>query len=252
MKLFIINLTFLAIASSCGSFNKNKDALNIAVAANMKAPMDSIVKVFKQNTGITCKIYSNSSGTINTQVEQGAPYDIFISANTIYPENLFRKKIAESPVLYASGRLTLVSHKSFKSNKIENILKSNDIKKIAIAFPEQAPYGKAAIEVLTNLNLNKSLKKKIVYGESISQVNQLFVTNSVDAAFTSYSFLNTYSEECYNLNINSNLHSEIKQSAVCLIKKNKMKLKKQKEFITFLVSQKCQDILKYYGYQNIK
>ena len=246
------NLMFFFIVALCTLLScRNDEAgneLNIAVAANMKTPMDSIVSVFEDKSRIKCNLYSNSSGTLNVQIIQGAPYDIFFSANQVYPVKLFEKGIAKAPILYGKGSLVLVSHSNMDNQNLATLLESDEINKIAVAFEESAPYGLAGMETLESLNLKTDLIDKIVIGESVGQVNQLFVSNAVDAAFTSFSFIKSYSEPFYYSKVNDTLYSPILQSAAVISTKNSKKTMIQEKFISFLRTNECKAILNYYGY----
>ena len=224
---------------------QEKDELHIAVAANMQFAMDSIAKVFEEKSGIATSISTNSTGMLTAQIKQGAPYDLLIAANMYYPEKLIQDGLASSASIYAYGRIVLVFNKSKHFESLNNALLGNRTKRIAIASPEVAPYGTAAVEFLNNTNLLPSIKKKLIYGESIGQVNQYLVSNATDVAFTSYSFLCNYKQQFNYLAIDSNSYSPIEQGAVIL---KGSKEKEAKLFLEFLFSEQCKEILHYFGY----
>ncbi len=247
MKLLVITLLSVSLFS-CSDLAVEKQKLNIAVAANMKVAMDSIVQVFSAKTGVECKLYTNASGTLCSQIEQGAPYGVFVSADHGYPKYLFEKGIVAQPEVYGLGTLVLVAHPEIKMNALNQTLLSPEVKKIAIAFPDNAPYGKAGDEVLTNLGVRQDLEEKVVIGESIGQVNQLFASNAVDVAFTSYSFVKSYHKPLNYIVIDKKMYSEIEQSAAPIISEGNHTKVSREKFMNFLATEECQNILDFYGY----
>ena len=144
-------LFFLLLATlwSCQS-DDDSQALKIATAANFQYTIEEIVEVFEDQHQIKCEIIIASSGKLTAQIQEGAPYDIFISADMKYPNLLFKDSIAEQlPLKYANGKLVLWTN---QPNKIADfsMLSKKEIKHIAIANPSIAPYGKASKVVLEN------------------------------------------------------------------------------------------------------
>ncbi|MCT4581474.1 MAG: molybdate ABC transporter substrate-binding protein [Flavobacteriales bacterium] len=251
MKLLFITLLSVSLFS-CSNLVSEQQKLNIAVAANMKVAMDSIVPIFNAKTGINCQLYTNASGTLCSQIEQGAPYGIFVSADNSYPRYLFEKGLANKPKVYGLGTLVLVLRPEVNIQALDQTLLSSEVKKIALAFPDNAPYGKAGEEVLINLGLKERLQSKVVIGESVGQVNQLFASNAVDAAFTSYSFLKSYQKPVNYIEIEQSLYSEIRQSAVSIISENNEAENSRDKFMNFLTTNECLRILDFYGYRQHK
>lgn len=182
------------ICTSCGDLSKNQtvsrsalDKLTIAVAANMQFAMDSLVASFSKLTGNECEVTISSSGKLTAQILQGAPFDIFVSANMKYPNEVLKNnKAVGPPKVYALGKLVLWTMRKDINPAIE-VLTDSDIQHIALANPETAPYGDAARQVLQNINLYQSVSDKLVYGESIAQTNQFIMTQSADIGFTAMS-----------------------------------------------------------------
>ena len=145
--------------------------INIAVAANVSYAIDDLKKEFnKQYPDIKVKVILGSSGKLTAQISHGAPYMLFMSANMKYPKALYEKNIAVTkPIIYAKGSLAILSNKQRSFRKGITLLKSALVKRIAIANPKTAPYGVATFEALKNANILNDIKKKIIYGESISQ-----------------------------------------------------------------------------------
>ena len=183
----LIILIFLCINWNC---NRSKDQiLTIAVASNMQFAIQEITKAFTEESGIPCQTIISSSGKLTAQIKEGAPYDIFVSANMKYPNSLYDENLTTSrPKIYAFGKLVLWS----KNKEIEpstNILTDKNIKHIALANPKNAPYGKAAIETLEHFDIYKKVEKKLIYGESIAQTNQFITTQAAQIGFTALSII---------------------------------------------------------------
>jgi molybdate transport system substrate-binding protein len=178
MKKF--SLTFyILLLSTVVSFAQNK--LTVAAAANVQFVMAELVKDFESTTGIKTDIILGSSGKLTAQIKEGAPYDIFVSADMKYPEELYKSGFATgSPKVYANGLLVLWTIQTdSKPDADLKILTSNAIKKIAIANPATAPYGEASVEAMNYYKVYDQVKDKLIYGESISQTNQYIITKSL-------------------------------------------------------------------------
>lgn len=228
---------------------KSNDRLKIAVAANFQYAIEEIVDAFEKETGIEADIIIGSSGKLTAQIMEGAPYDIFISADIKYPNQLFENLVAEQePIIYAQGQLVLWTIKGGNTLKL-NSIEAPETRHIALANPKTAPYGKAAFQVLENTNLFKSIENKIVYGESISQTNQFIVSGAASHGFTSLSTV--LSSEINGLgkwiSIPQNLYDPIQQGVISLNAGGASKSNKER-FIDFLTGNKAKPILKKYGY----
>ena len=143
MKYKIITLLFSILLFGCES----QSSLKIATSANMQFALEEIVVEFEKLNDIKVELIISSTGTLTSQIEQGAPYDIFVAANMIYPNYLHQKNFTTAPPkIYAYGQLILWTLNDFEPDL--NSLKSESISKIAIPNPETAPYGMAGVEVL--------------------------------------------------------------------------------------------------------
>lgn len=240
---FVISLFLL----SCGSPTE-KDTIKIACAANMQYAMDSIAVLFEKETAVHCEITSGSSGMLATQIENGAPYHFFISADMNYPQAIYEKGNGEEPFSYAKGRLIFVMPKNATHKMIEEALMNPDLKRIGIADPRLAPYGIAADQFLRQTNIYNDVSPRLVVGESIGQINQYLTTGAVDAAFTSYTFRVEHENDFAFLEVDPATFEPIKQGAIVLkkgVNENKEATEKLKNFLT---SPKCKLVLTYFGY----
>jgi molybdate transport system substrate-binding protein len=174
-----------------------------------------------------------------------------MSANMKYPKALFRDKIAiTKPVVYAQGALALLSVKKQDFSKGIKILVDENIKKIAMANPKTAPYGVAAKEMLENIGIYKELKKKFVYGESISQtVTYAIIAADIGIIAKSSLFsskMGKYIENKNWVSLDTTFYTPIKQGIVIL--KNGIDNLGYRAFYDFMLSKKAKEILKKYGY----
>ncbi|NJB72568.1 molybdate transport system substrate-binding protein [Saonia flava] len=242
IKISFLLLFFLIL--NCKEDKSN--TLTIATASNMQYAMKELTRSFKEQTGTECVIIVGSSGKLTAQIMEKAPYDVFVSADIKYPNELYKKGFAESkPSIYALGKLVLWSttHKNPNLDSLTN----NSIKNIAIANPKTAPYGLAAVEVLKEMKLYGKVEDKLVYGESISQTNQFILSGAADMGFTAKSVVLSpnLKEKGYWVPINIS-YEPISQGIVLL--KNSSLKKESKQFYDFLFSKKAQETLEKYGY----
>ncbi len=242
--------TILILTLFCISLFAQK--INIAVAANVSYAINDLIKQFnKSNPNTKVIVTLGSSGKLTAQIKNGAPYDIFMSANMKYPNSLFEDKIAiTKPIVYAHGSLALLTGKNLDLSKELELLKDKKIKKIAIANPKTAPYGKATVQALKNANIYDLIYKKFVYGESISQT-VTYATRATDIGFIAKSSLysskmKAYKKNIHWIDIDSSLYTPINQGIVIL--KKASKIQEAKDFYEFILSQKAKNIFKEYGY----
>ena len=188
---------FLIILSSCQR-HSNSEKLTIAVAANARFALDSLTKRFAQIYPVKVDIVSTSSGKLAAQIREGAPYDLFFSADSNYVHFLLESGMAIQPIQqYAFGKLVLVSAIDFKSQTWDSFL-LNFSGKIAIANPKLAPYGQLTQKLLRSEGILTTIEPKLVMGESIAQVNQLLLSEAVPIGFTSRSTMSLPAFEAFH------------------------------------------------------
>ncbi len=159
---------------------KGAEKLSIAAAADLKFAMDQIVTSFKDaNPGAEVDVIYGSSGNFNAQIQEGAPYDLFFSADIAFPRELAKNGFASTEVRpYALGRIVLWSAIADATRMTLASLTDPKITHIAIANPKHAPYGKRAEEALRASGLWEKVESKLVYGENIAQTAQLVQTGN--------------------------------------------------------------------------
>ncbi len=224
-------------------------ALKVAVAANLQSVILVLQKDFKQKTGVEIEPIVGSSGNLVVQMHNGAPFDVFLSADMSFPKKLYDDGLTlNTPVVYAWGSLIICSTQDLGFENWERILMTARIKKIAIANPTIAPYGLAAEEALQHKGIYTDIKNKLVTGESISQVNTYITTGVVEVGFTTQSLVNDPANKIkmYWKAINPKLYSPIEQGMVVL-KSTANKLNAEK-FYKYIQSADAKKILTEYGY----
>lgn len=223
----------------------------VAVASNFSTPMKAIIDVFQYKTGHSVDVIIGSSGKIYSQIINGAPFDVFLSADSHKPEKLESAgfTVSGSRFIYASGRLMLWSASENHVRNNDDLLKSARFKKIAIANPRHAPYGVAAKQVLTKYGLWPSIERSTVMGENISQTYQFVFSGNVELGFVALSqvSLNGQLKSGSGWIIPSDFHQPIHQQAVLLRRAKGNAAAKQ--LLGFLKSDSARKIMQSYGYR---
>ena len=224
----------------------------MAVAANVSNAIDALKKEFvKEYPDVSVRITIGGSGKLTAQVKHGAPYDIFMSANMSYPEALFTDKLAlNRPIVYAQGGLACLSVKPRDFSRGITTVLDAKIKKIAIANPKTAPYGKATIEALKSADVLQHIQMKFVYGESIAQTLS-FTMLAADLGFIASSSLYSpklahYKKGVHWVEIDPKLYTPIEQGIVIL--KHAAKNSDALAFYKFILGKKAQKIFQDFGY----
>lgn len=241
-------LLLLAITIiSCHTEHKNK--LVIATSSNMQFAMEELMEAFTSETSIPCAIILNSSGKLTAQINEGAPFDIFFSADLKFAAELFDSGLTtSSPKIYAYGSLVLWSWSDGITPSIE-LLATDRIKRIAIANPKTAPYGQASMSFLKNHKLLEEINDKIVFGESISQTNQFVISKAAEIGITAKSVVMAPALKNRGkwIDLGKEDYDPIPQSVI-IIKREGGNLSWAEEFERFVFSNKGKNILEGYGY----
>jgi len=166
--------------------------LTIAAASNLTGVFQTIGPQFEQAAGIHAVFSFGSTATLTQQIENGAPFDVFAAADTEHVDQLEKKSlfVANSRAVYATGILALWIPPGSRAAiaRIEDLAHA-DVKTIAVAKPELAPYGEATIETLKSLGLLANVQSKVVYADNIGMARQYGTSGNADAVFTAYSLV---------------------------------------------------------------
>jgi molybdate transport system substrate-binding protein len=165
--------TLVPLILTFALFPARADEVQVAVAANFSAPMKQIAAVFEQDTGHKVLVSSGSTGKLYEQIKNGAPFQVFLSADDKTPAMLDSENltVAGTRFTYAIGKLVLWSAKPGFVDAKGEILRQGAFQHLAVANPKLAPYGAAAVETMTKLGVLAAIEPKLVQGENISQAH---------------------------------------------------------------------------------
>jgi molybdate transport system substrate-binding protein len=245
LKLAALATAFVALVTSLTA-QAQAAQTRVAVAANFTEPAKEIAALFKQKTGHEAVLIFGASGAFFAQITNGAPFEVFLSADTERPKAAVDGGFAlpDSLFTYAIGKLVLWSRMIDVTNG-EAALKAGNFSKLSIANPVAAPYGTAAIETMQALGVYDALKPKIVQGNSIAQAFQFIDTRNAEVGFVALSQL-------YGLTagtrweVPQNLYPPIRQDAVLL--KTGADSEASKAFLAFLKGPEARAIIERFGY----
>ncbi len=249
MYLKFILLGLLLIFTVCVT----ADSPVIAVASNLTAPLTQIAKEFETNTGTTLRLTFGSSGTLARQIIQGAPFELFISANADFVELLFHEGVisssgwafAEGPIgLFIPNESTLYAGASLAS--VITALKYSDYRKLVLANPKLAPYGAAAVRALQSGGIWVIEQDRMLLAEDVSQVVPYALSGNVDIAVIPFSFMQQENMKDRGIYIPfpDTWYKPVTQYVVLLDTASDV----TREFEQFLGSDRAQAILRDYGY----
>lgn len=248
-----MTIRILTLLATCFFFSGAAFAqvATVAVAANMKDAFAEIVTAFRSTGRPEMKVVYGSSGNFTTQIMNGAPFNLFIAADEHFPLELFKNgKTVDEGAVYAIGKLALVAKTSSGIRLLDGraeiakaIVRAN---KVAIAKPELAPYGKAAVEFLKAEGLWDLAKDKFVYGDNIGVATTYVVTGAADIGFTAFSLAKSpeVAKETSFLLLNGKLYDPIKQRMVLI----KGAPSEAVDLYRFMQGSQAKTILQKYGY----
>ena len=227
--------------------------LRVALAANVSYAMPELIAAFRKHHPDTqVQTTVSGSGKLAAQIRNGAPYDLFLSANMAYPQALHAAGVATgAPRVYAQGALALLSDSPRDLTRGLRVLSDPAIAHIAVANPRTAPYGKAAFEALTSAKLLEALRPKFVYGESIAQT-VAYTIHGADIGIIAKSALYAPQMRRYKagsnwVDVDASLYRPIDQGMVVL--KASKNMAEAKALYDFLLSDEARAIFTRYGYR---
>ena len=249
LRLLCLLCLFVALLTACRSSPPVKEpvTLTVSAAADLTPAFEELGKLFTNDTGIKVTFNFGSTGQLTQQIEQGAPVDLLAAANVTFIEELERQNLIlpETKALYAQGRITLWTRNDspLKLDRIEDLAKP-EVRRIAIANPEHAPYGEAARQALQSAAIWESVSSRLVFGENISQTLQYAETGNVDAAIVALS-LSVNSKGRWVL-ISDKLHQPLNQ-ALAVIRSTRHEAEARR-FASFINSPQGRPIMRKYGF----
>jgi molybdate transport system substrate-binding protein len=249
-KLWSLGIVLLCLFATNAFAEATEQKITVAAAADLKFAMDEIISTFTQtNKNAKIDVTYGASGKLKTQIEQGAPFDLFFSADIIYPQDLEKKGLTASKVKpYAFGRIVLWSGVLDATKMTLDSLTDEKITKIAIANPKSAPYGKRAEEALRAAGLWDKVEPKLVYGENIAQTAQFVQSGNAQVGVLALSLAvnqELASKGGYYL-IPDKLHSPLEQGHVLLKRAENNPL--AKKFAEYMEGKEARAIMEKYGF----
>lgn len=228
----------------------------IAAAATLRYALDEISPQFTKATGHSLRVAYGSSGNFYSQIKQGAPFDVFLSADMVFPQKLVDEKLAASPALpYAEGRLVLLLPRESRLKPdgtladLAAALKDGRLSKLAIANPTVAPYGMRAQEALMHANLWVTAKPRLVMGENIGQATQFVASGAAQAGLVALSLALApeLAERTQYALLPREWHQPLVQGMVLIRPDNPA----AKAFSDFMNTAPARAVLKKYGYDEV-
>ncbi len=219
--------------------------LRVAAAADLEPVLPHIVAGFEKSSGIQVEATYQASAALTTQIQNGAPFDLFLSADMAYPKRLISDGLADAagsadsstPINYANGTLVLWARKdsSLPAPSLD-LLRSHALRQLAVANPDRAPYGRAAVAALTSLKLYDALRPRLVTAENIAQTAQFVDSGNADAGLISLTSALTprLSSSGRYFVIPRDLYPPIQQGAVIVSKTTKRP--EAHKFLDYLLS----------------
>ncbi|HXM90553.1 MAG TPA: molybdate ABC transporter substrate-binding protein [Candidatus Dormibacteraeota bacterium] len=247
MKHIILLLAVL-LTSTCA----RAQAVKVAAAADLKFAMAELAAQFEKQSGTKLDVTYGSSGNFLTQIQNGAPFDLFFSADSEYPKKLEAAGLAEPGTLreYAVGRIVIWTPGDSEINAAKDAWKcllDQRVKKIAIANPEHAPYGRAALAAMKKAGIYEQLKDKLVYGENISQAAEFVQSGNAQAGIVALSLaISPAMKNGNRWEVPADSYPPIKQ-AVVLLKASKNK-DAARRFLEFVSGPQGREILQRFGF----
>ena len=241
----------LLAALFAGSYARAQ-AVNVAAAADLKFAMAELAAQFEKASGAKLDVTYGSSGNFLTQIENGAPFDLFFSADSEYPKKLEAAGLAEPGTLreYAVGRIVIWTPSDNEINAAIDGWKrllAQRVKKIAIANPEHAPYGRAAVAAIKKAGIYEQVKDKLIYGENISQAAEFVQSGNAQAGIVALSLaLSPAMKNGNRWEIPADSYPPIKQ-AVIVLKASKNK-DASRRFMEFVGGPQGREILQRFGF----
>lgn len=246
-----IKCVFTAILLVLTAATAQAEKITVAAAADLKFAMDEVATAFrKAHPGEEVEIIYGSSGKAHTQIQQGAPYDLYFSADIAFPNELIEQGLAASSKVtpYALGRIVLWSANMDASTMTLASLADPRIAHVATANPKHAPYGKRAEEALRAAKLWDTVEPKMIYGENITQAAQFVQTGNAEVGVIALSLAvspELSSKGGYYL-IPDNLHEPLEQGFIILKRAQNNPLARQ--FADYMNSPQARAVMTKYGF----
>ncbi len=247
--LLVVALAASGQTSSPSPVAAKGAVLRIAAASDLRFALDEMLNGFKAaNPGLKVDAVYGSSGNFFAQIREGAPFDVFLSADSEYARRLAGEGFSETPFPYAIGRLALVVRKEtgLDPKGFGDLLKSPTIRRIAIANPAHAPYGRAAEAALRTWKVYDAVRVKLVFGDSVSQAAQFMDTGAAQAGLIALSLARAKASDLAFAEVPEGVHPPLNQSGVIL--KRTTSIDVARAFQKFLMGASGRAVLSRHGF----
>lgn len=244
--IFFIIISLISSGCTNNQSQDNEIELNVAAASDLTVAFTEVGQLFEAETGVKLVFSFGSTGQLADQIEHGAPFDIFAAANIQFVDNLRQKEliIPDTQTTYAFGRiaLTTMSDSPLEVSTLDD-LRNPEVRKIAIANPDHAPYGLAAKQALQTAGLWDELEEKMVFGRNISDTLTFIETGNAETGIIALSLVN---EDVTFQLIDDDLHEPLEQSITVINRTNHEQ--EARKFIEFIIGPIGKPIMESYGF----
>src|SRR5438270_10797352 len=244
---------FLVALLAAGGCVRHAEELNVAAASDLSFAMKELAANYEKQTGTVVKVTLGSSGNFFTQIQNGAPFDLFFAADIDYPRKLEAAGLGEADTLYhyATGKIVLwvPADSKLDVSKGLALLTDASVRKIAIANPKHAPYGRAAVAAMTKQGIYEKVTDKLVFGENISQTAQFVESGNADTGIIALSLALAPARAGKGkyFEIPQDLYPPLDQGAIVI--KASQKKEQAKQFLAYLKTAESVALMQRYGFK---
>jgi len=251
MKRIVTSLFAMLLAA--GACLAHAGELNVAAASDLSFAMKELAANYEKQTGTTVKVTLGSSGNFFTQIQNGAPFDVFFAADIDYPKKLEAAGLGEPGTLYqyATGKIVMwvPANSKLDVSKGLALLLDPSVRKVSIANPKHAPYGRAAVAAMTKQGIYDNLTDKLVFGENISQATQFVESGNADVGIIALSLAMApaMADKGRYFEIPQDMYPPLDQGAIVI--KASPKKDQAKQFLAFLKTPESVALMQRYGFK---
>jgi molybdate transport system substrate-binding protein len=248
-RILIVMMVFIFATGLVAS----ADELNVAAASDLSFAMKELAVSYEKQTGTAVKVTLGSSGNFFTQIQNGAPFDLFFAADIDYPKKLEAAGFGEPGTLYqyATGKIVIwvPADSKLDVSKGLGLLTDPSVRKIAIANPKHAPYGRAAVAAMTKQGIYEKISDKLVFGENISQTAQFVESGNADVGIIALSLAlaPAMADKGKYYEVPQDLYPPLDQGAIVV--KASQKKDQAKQFLAYLKTPESIALLQRYGFK---
>jgi len=255
-RLFRLPLAVLLLVSATAgafAYADNDKGITVAAAADLSSALKEIAATYEKQSGVKVKLSFGASGALTQQIQNGAPFDVFFSADMDYPRQLIKDNQAEEKTLYryAIGKVVLwvpADSRLDVESKGMSVLTDPWVKKISIANPQHAPYGRAAVAAMKHVGLYDQVQDRLVLGENVSQAAQFVESGNAQVGFVALAHAKAPSMEGKGKywEIPAEAYPQLDQGAVVI--SHSQHKKEAEAFLGYMKTKEVADVLRHYGF----